>query len=337
MKTKYDYKISSIRLLAFCMIVSCHICQFYDLELAWWLNVGVEIFLCISGYLYGKVHEINNILEFYQKRLIKICTPYYVTIIPVLLFYYFFVDKLSIIKIIKILLLNETLDGGGHLWFVPLIIMCYVITLLLQIVFEKNNTKQNFCLKFVKSAIVLTIIFGLFIPYFNIGYILCYLIAYCIGVNERDKVFDGETILYALCPLTLLNLIQIYFDYIYKINLVGMTLKLYRIFTLFNHIWLGLFIFLLLKNIVLSKKHYKPIEIKLLNKTDLYSYDGYLTHQFFILGPFSLMKLTSNNLFNIVIALFCIIISAYGVHFISEKLIQWWRMNVEFCEREIER
>lgn len=141
----------------------------------------------------------------------------------------------------------------------------------------------------------------------------------------------------ALCPLTLLNLIQIYFDYIYKINLVGMTLKLYRIFTLFNHIWLGLFIFLLLKNIVLSKKHYKPIEIKLLNKTDLYSYDGYLTHQFFILGPFSLMKLTSNNLFNIVIALFCIIISAYGVHFISEKLIQWWRMNVEFCEREIER
>lgn len=322
MKIKYDYKISSIRFLAFCMIVLCHICQFYDWELAWWLNVGVEIFLCISGYLYGKRYKINNVLDFYKKRFIKICMPYYVTIVPVLLFYYFFVDKLSVIKIIKILLLNDTLDGGGHLWFVPLIIMCYLITPLLQLIFEKNNTKQKFSLKFIKSAISIAVIFGLFIPYFNLGYIICYLIAYCIGINERDKVFDDKTILYALCPLTLLNLIQIYLDYVYKVNFVGMALKLYKIFSLFNHIWLGVFFFLLLKNVVLSKKQYKQIEIRLLNKTDLYSYEVYLTHQFFILGPFSLMKLTSINLLNIAIVLFCIFISAYAVQFISEKLIK---------------
>jgi peptidoglycan/LPS O-acetylase OafA/YrhL len=69
--------ISLIRLLSMLMIISCHIMQYYDLELAWWFNVGVQIFLCISGFLYGQ-KNIDNVTDFYNKRLKKILIPYYV-------------------------------------------------------------------------------------------------------------------------------------------------------------------------------------------------------------------------------------------------------------------
>lgn len=63
------------------MIISCHIMQYYDLELAWWFNVGVQIFLCISGFLYGQ-KSIDNVTDFYNKRLKKILIPYYLVFIP---------------------------------------------------------------------------------------------------------------------------------------------------------------------------------------------------------------------------------------------------------------
>lgn len=48
-----DYSISFIRLISFLLIITCHIQQYLNIVLAWWFNVGVQIFLCISGYLYG--------------------------------------------------------------------------------------------------------------------------------------------------------------------------------------------------------------------------------------------------------------------------------------------
>lgn len=50
---KKDYSISAIRLLAFIFIVSCHLCQYYSHPIRSWLNVGVQMFLFISGHLYG--------------------------------------------------------------------------------------------------------------------------------------------------------------------------------------------------------------------------------------------------------------------------------------------
>ena len=41
------------RFIAMCFIIVCHILQYFGYELAWWLNVGVQMFLFISGFLYG--------------------------------------------------------------------------------------------------------------------------------------------------------------------------------------------------------------------------------------------------------------------------------------------
>ena len=56
MQTKENYYnggISLIRFISTIMIVSCHFLQYFNLELAWWLNVGVQIFFIMSGFLYG--------------------------------------------------------------------------------------------------------------------------------------------------------------------------------------------------------------------------------------------------------------------------------------------
>lgn len=55
---KRDYAISIIRVISTGFIVICHMMKFYNCELAWWFNVGVQIFLCMSGWLYAQ----NNLI-----------------------------------------------------------------------------------------------------------------------------------------------------------------------------------------------------------------------------------------------------------------------------------
>lgn len=63
MESKRLVAISAVRLIAMVMIIACHILQYYKLELAWWLNVGVQIFLIISGFLSG-IKTINDPIDF---------------------------------------------------------------------------------------------------------------------------------------------------------------------------------------------------------------------------------------------------------------------------------
>ena len=45
-----DNAISYIRVIAMFMIILCHFLQYYDNVLAQWFNVGVQIFLVLSGF-----------------------------------------------------------------------------------------------------------------------------------------------------------------------------------------------------------------------------------------------------------------------------------------------
>lgn len=112
---KKDYSISAIRLFAIVSIVTCHILQYMNLELAWWFNVGVQVFLCISGWLYGG-KRIDDSLSFIKKQFKKILLDYYIVIIPVLVLYCFFESEImSKSLIFNVLICKQTLPGGGHL------------------------------------------------------------------------------------------------------------------------------------------------------------------------------------------------------------------------------
>ena len=60
--------LSIIRVFAMMLILSCHIAQFYGLRIAFLLNVGVQLFFFMSGFLYGKLDVPESPFVFYKKR-----------------------------------------------------------------------------------------------------------------------------------------------------------------------------------------------------------------------------------------------------------------------------
>ena len=55
-----------IRVISTLAIVLCHIFQGLGNELAWWLNIGVQIFLFMSGFLIAN-SVYNNNIEYIKK------------------------------------------------------------------------------------------------------------------------------------------------------------------------------------------------------------------------------------------------------------------------------
>lgn len=69
--------ISIVRVLAMLAIVLCHFLQAYDNKWAWVLNAGVQVFLVLSGYLYGH-KEVGNWRKWFISRFVKLYVPLYI-------------------------------------------------------------------------------------------------------------------------------------------------------------------------------------------------------------------------------------------------------------------
>lgn len=289
--------ISLIRMLSMLMIISCHIMQYYDLELAWWFNVGVQIFLCISGFLYGQ-KNIDSVTDFYNKRLKKILIPYYLVFILFGIAEFIFArDVFSIKDFAMGLILCSIIKGAGHLWFIPTILMCYLITPLLQGYRNKYVKEKRTIVVFTVLGAIITSVLIQGFTTFNPAWICCYVIGYALGMNEKDE-YISEKVLMIIAGIIAIagNAIQIYCDYIADIDFTG-----FGIIKNYNHVMLGVFIFLILK-VIFEKVNLNRIR-KLLKLSDVYSFEVYLVHQLLILGPFSLLALTRFSSVNILIML----------------------------------
>jgi len=148
-----DIKISIIRLISTLMIIACHFLQYLNYEIAWWLNVGVQIFLFMSGYLYAKRSFTNNDLHFIKKQFVKILVDYYIVVVPIITLYFLFLpNEISFKKAIYVLLAYKNLGGGSiHLWYIPYCLFCYLVTPLLSRVFDELFVDNHLIIKFLLS------------------------------------------------------------------------------------------------------------------------------------------------------------------------------------------
>ena len=321
----HNYSISAIRVAALTCIITCHIMQFLEFELAWWFNVGVQIFLCISGFLYGQ-KESEDISTFYIRRFKKILIPYYIVFIMVGIAEFIFTrDYFNILRFGAGLVCRTTIAGGEHLWFVSVILFCYVITPILNSFRDKLiSNEKTLWIGTILSVLVVSVFGSLYASFFNPARLTCYIIGYALGLNEDRKLIKDKVLLLLFGVIALIgNGIQIYIDYMKYIKLSGYIATAYRYFQNYNHVCLGVFLFLVMKK---ALDHMTFVENfrKLLNITDKYSYETYLVHQFLILGPFSLMALTPYLPVNIVIILICIGMLAWvlkkSVNLINNKI-----------------
>lgn len=290
MKEK-DYTISLARLFSLFLIIACHVCQFYQNELAWWLNIGVQVFLLISGFLYGQ-REIISIKDFYKRNITKILVDYYVFLILIIPIYVFAVHyPISMQTALKLLLgIGTNIPGLGHLWYISTILICYVITPFIVRLFRPR----------IKPLFVLTIfclieLIFIIIPGFTGAWINCYIIGVMIGVEySKNKNCDDVLKRVLITSLPICAFVcgsEIYIKYVESFELIGITGKIANTIFHYGRISLGCIVltgFLLIAKML--KISFPPKIQAVLNNSDKFSYDAYIVHLFCILGPYSFFK-----------------------------------------------
>lgn len=175
-----------MRIVAMLSIIICHLFQSLQMyEYSSIFNVGVQVFLLMSGYLYG--HKIiSNVKVWYFKRWVKIVFPAFVLLICLLPLYFalshdslkwyhlpVYALNLQGFKVITERLGGISINGMQHLWFVTAILVAYFITPLLQ------RYRESYLKAFI--AITLAMIVSFIIFPMRIVWILEWCILYAMG------------------------------------------------------------------------------------------------------------------------------------------------------------
>ena len=278
------------------LIVSCHIAQCYDLRIAWFLNVGVQIFFFMSGFLYGKVNLPSSPFVFYKKRFLKVYLPYFVWVVLIVSIYLLFhLYKPRVFQMVLYLLnlqwFSTPIDGLNHLWFLTVLMVGYLLT-----PWVKKTLKENpllFILAFLICCVVEFIIVKKFYSFF--AWMALYIAGLLYGCYYSKKLSN--------IVLVVSSALLIGFGVLYASG--RMTQADSRFSNIWLHWVLGLFLFAffyrILPYLVRSEKKYAAIM-----HLDHISYEVYLTHHPLILGPLSMMFLTRFKCLNILLMLLAV-------------------------------
>lgn len=308
--------LSCVRAVATALIVACHIFQGLDLEIAFWLNIGVQIFFILSGYLYGK-KEIKCPGEFYKKQFLKIMMPYWIVCVVMLaieavrtgLGHY------NIFNLLGTLLgfgyWTGAINGLSHTWFISYILLCYLITPLLRHLVNKKSVARNFI-----TLALLTIILQLFASFgvlnIDVSYVMLYIFGFVFSNIEGGLSYAKTLAAFTgLAAVVLAPRIMV--QYFAQPTLTGW-LDYFHIsvgqFVHYSHALIGIALFLALKQLFAKVKCNKFLAL-----SDRYSYLIYLVHQIFILNMYSLLFVTDYLALNILLILVAVAVAAWALGF----------------------
>ena len=135
-----DFAIQIIRVISMLFIIICHLCDYsnnpYISSLGQFFNIGVFIFLFISGFLYGS-KKIDNNKKWLFHRLKKIMVPVYVFVCFFILFNFILTKFLNLnyffIYLLDLQYFFGSMPNIGHLWFCTIIMICYLLLPLMNI------------------------------------------------------------------------------------------------------------------------------------------------------------------------------------------------------------
>ena len=319
-----DYSLSMVRFGAMLTVIFCHLFEQIGFTLGYgrslgiignFLAVGVQIFLLLSGYLYGRrlLFEKETRLEFVVRNFKKILLDYYVyvfcVIIPVYLLWK--PESITIRSVFCLVTCSGTVGGVGHLWFIPYILVCYLLTPLLFDI--KAGLKEKRSMKSLWQLIfsVLVIMGGVevlcvaFNVYFIGTWINCYIVGFFLP-DILSAVGDGEKIkkqllifnIIAAIPLTI-----VWYEFRYVIQPQfggGIEYKCCGYVIDYCRSQAALTIAFLLYMVGHSLCENRWI-YKVLAWSDRYSFDIYICHMIFITGSFSLLRCTGSLVLNVIL------------------------------------
>lgn len=312
---KRDINIQIIRILAMLSIVICHIFQEtnnkYLVMSAQFFNIGVYIFLIISGYLYSEKNI--EVKSFFKKRFFKIILPMYIFMVPIFIMQIInmkYEIKYFIIYLFNLQGILGGIEGARHLWFLTAIAFCYFMLPILQIIKNKDNKRIRDSFNIILGIITIGIC------YINrtIGMQMISLFAFSIGYFYVKRLYLKENI-------ALLKIIGIFFIDI----IIRVLMKIWMDGTvIYDLVIVGCTQIIASVSIILfvKKINKKSDAGKILNIFDKYSFYIYITHYFFIKGPCSVMKITNSFIINILIMVVLSMIYAMVLYYCTNKIIR---------------
>lgn len=192
---KYDYSVSFIRMIGMMMVIACHVFQqispimgrFSDTSqrIGDYCANGVQIFLLVSGYLYAQKEEYfikaKSRIGFVIRNFKKILIEYWCYCILVIFPVYAFLEPESIggSTVLAVLTTAKTVWGVHHLWFIPYILVCYLITPVLfdlKMYLTKSNKKI-----FIPGFALLIFLIEWLSYWFESYFVAEWICVYCIG------------------------------------------------------------------------------------------------------------------------------------------------------------
>ncbi|MGF1937280.1 MAG: acyltransferase family protein [Nostoc sp. ChiQUE02] len=185
-------------------------------------SVDIFFFLSGLGLFYSWNSQKKSLTKFYKTRFLKILPSYWIVVSIYFLFLFIYQNEFSLNNFLSMMLgINFYLYNDKIFWFIPSILVCYLIFPLIVnfIGFENNNSLQIIhenLIKIIIFALILSwlitatdfyylLIFTLRIPIFIIGIYAGYILIH----NEPVPIFENikiNGIILSLCIL-LFNLI----------------------------------------------------------------------------------------------------------------------------------
>lgn len=281
--------ITIVRVLSMLMIITCHILQGYNRPSAFLFNVGVQIFFLLSGFLYGKI-EIKSITLFVKKRFVKLYVPFILIVLCCAMVYMIFnMADISIRTIVPYILniqgfVGEGIAGLNHLWFLSVLMICYLITPIAQKILKYKS------IWFVVVWIILCIIeFGVIQKMQSVAaWVMLYLLGMFWGKNENKWINIGLLVTSTIISFVMMCFLKM--EYLTDPHMVRYSIGL--------HCVLALCIVSVLYCALGKIEFCMPKWLQYCNDV---SYEVYLIHHILILGPLSLLFLTPIKAINIVL------------------------------------
>ncbi len=324
---RYDY----IRVFSMILIVLCHWQQIIqNYSVAFWLNVGVQIFFVISAKLLSRksFNSKADVLKFYKSRYFRICLPLWIYLLCI-------TPALCVIgrapKIISAVMYFIGLSGFaptvvlglGHLWYISVLLICYSIVPLLNLISVRADAMSKGKGVLLKSILPLFFAVAfLFIDskeFFGVNISLFCIAYFCFKKAPRDTGWAKMGTKCLLAPAICGVIIRVVLDMtpikdnVYYDALVVTSVKAI----------LGAFLFCLLF-LLFSKKQKEGKNCVLRFLSDI-SYEVYIVHQFIILAFYEFVPFFKNGVSGGVLLLLC---SAVAV-LINAIILYYMKIFVE--------
>lgn len=337
---KKDSVLSFVRVVAMLSIILGHWCTWKGINTFQLGGLGVEIFLLLSGYLYG-TKEISNKVTWGKNRVLRLMPSLWITVvihqvllivaghdlrISSLLLYLFDIQGLNRI-IVNVDL--PTYLGMGQTWFITVIVVCYfLMTLLKNSKFEKTVDCHT------DLFFILSICIQILLAYLGIQ--LAYIIQFFIGYflsrkrywnrSEQEIKMKGRVVAFTTVLMAVMLVSRFALH-----SMIDGSLFYDRIISRWSFNFLALWIVICLLQSGVKFPHFfeRITSNKWWECLDHISYPLFLAHYMFVKGEISVDKWISNIVLQSVFFILLTVIMGTIIYFINNMINSAVKKNME--------